>query len=73
MSQTPPARTEVVARCPHCRKKTPEINAEVYGENETSVMTVFILQCCKSIVGCQLLAKQPNMRTKDDGEMLPPV
>lgn len=62
----------VVVRCPGCRKKQPAISAETYGENETSVMVVFIAHCCRSILGVQLLAKQANMK-KDEPLELPPV
>lgn len=61
-----------VVRCPGCRKKQPAISAETYGENDTSVMVVFVAHCCRTILGVQLLAKQPNMK-KDEPLELPPV
>jgi hypothetical protein len=54
---TVPLTKPVLCRCPHCSKPNPIIDAEKIGETTDCVMVSFIPQCCKKLLGCQLLAK----------------
>jgi len=50
----------VLSRCPHCGKVNPTVDAKQVGESTDAVMIAFILDCCKKLLNCQLLAKPPE-------------
>jgi hypothetical protein len=61
-----PPPVKVIAKCPKCRANNPAVSAEQWGENADSIMVIFVVSCCKSMIGAQLLAKVPVAPKQDD-------
>ena len=47
----------VLSRCPHCDKCNPVVQALTMGESTDSVMIGFVPQCCRKLLGVQMIAK----------------
>jgi hypothetical protein len=54
-------KAPVLTRCPHCAKPNPVVEALTMGESADSVMVGFVPQCCKKLLGCQMIAKAPEV------------
>jgi len=48
---------DVLSRCPHCLKANPVIRAMEIGQSTDSVMVAFVPECCRKILGLQMIAK----------------
>ena len=60
-----PHTATVFSKCPHCSRANPTIEAEQIGESTDAVLVVFIPQCCKKLLGCQLLGKAAGPKPAD--------
>ena len=51
------ANAPVLSKCPHCGKVNPTIDAKQIGESSDAIMIAFVPECCRKLLGCQLIAK----------------
>ena len=61
---TGPSEPQVMARCPHCRKTNPTLSSYPAGESSDAVQIMFVLECCKLVVGAQVIAKKTDLGDK---------
>ncbi len=52
--------TEVKYRCPNCKKVNPIVESAEMGISADSVLVGFRLLCCRTLIGCQLVARVPE-------------
>jgi hypothetical protein len=47
----------IASRCPHCGKVNPKVNSIPAGEGEHFTLVIFVPECCKKLLNCQLVEK----------------